>query len=106
MVLAVSVAGVHRVHRHCHAGEVEAALHQLEELSLMCAHRRGPVGVADWVSLVERRTRTTASWLGRWYPGRPVMVTTNDYEVGLYNGDTGVVYDDADRGLMAAFSRD
>ena len=33
------------------------------------------------------------------------MVTTNDYEVGLEDGDTSVVYDDADRGLMAAFSR-
>ncbi len=25
-----------------------------------------------------------------WYPGRPVMVTRNDYEMGLMNGDTGI----------------
>lgn len=25
-----------------------------------------------------------------WYPGRPVLVTANDYGLGLYNGDIGV----------------
>ena len=27
----------------------------------------------------------------RWYVGRPLLVTENDYELRLYNGDTGVV---------------
>jgi exodeoxyribonuclease V alpha subunit len=26
-----------------------------------------------------------------WYPGRPVMVTRNDYSLGLMNGDVGIV---------------
>ena len=26
----------------------------------------------------------------RWYVGRPLLVTENDYELRLYNGDTGV----------------
>ena len=32
-------------------------------------------------------------------------MTTNDYDVGLYNGDTGVVVSDGDGGLVAAFGR-
>jgi exodeoxyribonuclease V alpha subunit len=28
---------------------------------------------------------------GGWYVGRPVIVTANDYGLGLFNGDTGVV---------------
>ncbi len=40
-----------------------------------------------------------------WYVGRPLLVTTNDYEVGVFNGDTGVVVDIAERGPMAAFGR-
>ena len=28
---------------------------------------------------------------GAWYVGRPLLVTENDYTLGLYNGDTGVV---------------
>ena len=61
---------------------------------LLCAHRRGPYGVATWTARIE-------SWLageldrfaaeGRWYVGRPLLVTENDYGLRLYNGDTGVV---------------
>ena len=32
-------------------------------------------------------------------------MTANDYEIGLYNGDTGVVVADGDGGLVAAFGR-
>ena len=37
-----------------------------------------------------------------WYAGRPVLVTANDYGLGLYNGDTGVtvVRDDALRAVI------
>jgi exodeoxyribonuclease V alpha subunit len=39
------------------------------------------------------------------YAGRPLLVTRNDYELGLYNGDTGVIVaTEADR-LAAAFER-
>lgn len=39
----------------------------------------------------------------QWYVGRPVLVTANDYELGLYNGDTGVAVlrDGALRAAMA-----
>ena len=39
-----------------------------------------------------------------WYAGRPLLVTENDYELRLYNGDTGVVIEDAER-RVAAFER-
>lgn len=28
---------------------------------------------------------------GSWYIGRPVMITRNDYDLGLYNGDIGIL---------------
>ena len=37
-------------------------------------------------------------------PGRPVLVTANDYDTGLFNGDTGVVVATAD-GPRVAFAR-
>ena len=40
-----------------------------------------------------------------WYPGRPLLVTENDYELGLYNGDTGVIVRRPDGGVAAAFER-
>ncbi|MFC3531818.1 exodeoxyribonuclease V subunit alpha [Vogesella facilis] len=32
-----------------------------------------------------------------WYPGRPVMVTRNDYSIGLFNGDIGITVQQGER---------
>ncbi len=90
------------------AGDAQAALDALEHHRLLCAHRVGPHGVASWAAEVERWLRDAIDGYGAegdWYVGRPLLVTANDYEIGLYNGDTGVVVDDGDGGLVAAFGR-
>nr|WP_231747659.1 exodeoxyribonuclease V subunit alpha [Auraticoccus cholistanensis] len=89
------------------AGDAAAAVQALEQHRVLCAHRAGPYGVTRW-------GRTVEEWLvravpgygaeGEWYLGRPLLVTANDPEIGLYNGDTGVVVR-AGRGLQAAFAR-
>jgi exodeoxyribonuclease V alpha subunit len=90
-------------------GDAASALAALGSHRLLCAHRRGPYGVARWTTEIER-------WLaaadgvadpsqGEWYVGRPLLVTSNDPDVDLYNGDTGVVVDHPQRGALAAFSR-
>ena len=90
------------------AGESEQALAALDELRVLCAHRRGAYGVDDWVAHVER-------WLALglesfdpsqpWYAGRPVLVTQNDYQLSVLNGDTGVTVVDVegDGRLQVAF---
>ncbi|MDP1806895.1 MAG: exodeoxyribonuclease V subunit alpha, partial [Acidimicrobiales bacterium] len=86
------------------AGRGRDALSALGGFRLLCAHRRGPYGVATWTAQVER-------WLGLagaagWYPGRPLLVTENDYGLGLYNGDSGVVVAHGDAGgVRAVFER-
>jgi exodeoxyribonuclease V alpha subunit len=42
---------------------------------------------------------------GRWYAGRPLLVTENDYGLRLFNGDAGVVVADGAGGVAAAFER-
>jgi len=76
------------------AGDVYTAITTLPTFRLLCAHRRGPAGVRAWNDQIQ-------AWLTDgiegfspepgWYPGRPVMVTANDYTLRLFNGDTGVV---------------
>ncbi|MDP1848901.1 MAG: ATP-binding domain-containing protein, partial [Solirubrobacteraceae bacterium] len=39
------------------------------------------------------------------YVGRPLLVTENDYELRLYNGDTGVVIQNGSGRVSAAFER-
>jgi exodeoxyribonuclease V alpha subunit len=88
-------------------GDDAGALDALGAFRLLCAHRRGPYGVAAWGPQVE-------GWLSagvpgfstdeRWYPGRPLLITENDYGLRLFNGDTGVVVR-TDSGAAAAFKR-
>ncbi|HWH99580.1 MAG TPA: exodeoxyribonuclease V subunit alpha [Propionibacteriaceae bacterium] len=87
-------------------GDVPSALAALDRHRLLCAHRRGPFGVARWSSEVERWLSETEPGYaddGEWYLGRPLLVTANDYELGLFNGDTGVVVDTPD-GVRVAFA--
>ncbi len=88
------------------AGDTEGALAALERHRVLCAHRRGPFGVTRWSAEIERwlRGALPAAPAGPWYPGRPVLVTANDYDIGLFNGDTGVVVARPE-GLRVAFAR-
>ncbi len=89
-------------------GDAETSLDALEGFRLLCAHRRGPEGVATW-------TRNIENWLlagvegfsvgESWYLGRPLIVTENDYSLELFNGDIGVVVKGEDRPMEAAFRR-
>jgi exodeoxyribonuclease V alpha subunit len=103
-----AVAAARAVAEAARAGAAAEAIAALGSFRLLCAHRRGPEGVATWTDRME-------GWLaaeidafaadGRWYVGRPLLVTENDYELRLYNGDTGVVVQaDPDR-VSAAFER-
>jgi exodeoxyribonuclease V alpha subunit len=85
-------------------GRVTDALALLEEHRLLCAHRRGPYGVTLWSRQVEEWLATALEGFDpalAWYPGRPLLVTQNSPELGLYNGDTGVVV--ARDGVLRAF---
>ena len=73
-------------------GDGTAALATLDRHRLLCAHRRGPHGVAHWNQQVERwlTDETGEPIWSTWYLGRPILVTANEYGLGLYNGDIGV----------------
>ena len=62
------------------------------EFQLLCALRRGPWGVEGLNKRVARLLQEEGliAVRGEWYPGRPVLVTRNDYELGLMNGDIGI----------------
>ena len=59
---------------------------------VLCAHRRGLFGVGRFNRLVERGLRARGVLESEeFYVGRPIIVTRNDRQTGLSNGDTGVV---------------
>lgn len=89
-------------------GDASSALAEMERHRLLCAHREGPFGVDSWARWAAERVGTAQGVFldsARWYPGQPLLVTANDHDTKIYNGDTGVVVDDGRGGVTAAFAR-
>lgn len=89
------------------AGDVDGAIQALTEVAVVCATKRGPNGVSQWsrsIELALDERYPGLRWDTEWYPGRPVMITRNDYNLDLYNGDIGVAVATVD-GLRAVFER-
>lgn len=78
----------------------EDAFAEFARFRILCAMRSGPYGVESLNRLV--RERLAKAGLihpeGRWYAGEPVMITCNDYNVGLFNGDVGLILPDPESG--------
>jgi exodeoxyribonuclease V alpha subunit len=95
--------------RYLQAGEPADALAKLGQFQILCALKNGPYGVGELNRLAEQ-SLAEAGLLkkeGQWYRGRPVMITRNDYNLKLYNGDIGVVFPDAEaNGEMRVFFAD
>ncbi|MDR7252815.1 exodeoxyribonuclease V alpha subunit [Nocardioides sp. BE266] len=74
-------------------GDVAGALAALDHHRLLCAHRDGPFGVRHWNRRIEHwlTAETGDPLFERAYIGRPLLVTANDHQLGVYNGDSGVV---------------
>jgi exodeoxyribonuclease V alpha subunit len=83
----------------------EQRIARLGEFRLLSPHRRGLFGI-DRLNVLVERVLAEAGLIapdGAWYDGRPVMVTANDYQLQLFNGDVGVICEDAHGRLRAWF---
>ncbi len=90
---------------------VSEAFALLSQFRVLCATRQGDYGV-------ERLNEVIKSYLGKnnapyqqhqqtLYHGQPIMINENDYRLGLYNGDIGIIWKVIDQAgkahLMACF---
>jgi exodeoxyribonuclease V alpha subunit len=68
-------------------------LERLARFRVLCVHRRGPLGAETMNTAVEHHLAAAGALTpdAAFYDGRPVLITHNDYQLGLYNGDVGVV---------------
>ncbi len=90
------------------AGSAEDALAKIDAMRVLCAVRRGPFGVEAVNAAIEQALRergVLAPLQGAsHYPGRPILITSNDYGLRLYNGDVGVIWPN-DEGQPRAWFR-
>ena len=87
------------------ASDPAQKLEQLGRYRVLCALRQGRFGV-------EQQNRDIEHWLAAagliepgatFYENRPIIVTQNDYSLGLFNGDVGVVVRDEHGRLRVCF---
>lgn len=81
-----------------HPDAVRAILAAFNRFKLLAALREGPFGVsglnqqvAQWLNLpAEAPASGFVATAAPWYAGRPIIITANDHQAGLYNGDIGI----------------
>ena len=74
-----------------------AALQGLNRFKMLCAVNNGPFGVRAINGLTEQilfqnqLIHPSPRGENPWYRGRPILITGNDYNLGLFNGDIGIM---------------
>lgn len=77
-------------------GDAAAALAAIGRARVLTASRHGAAGAAAWNARIEAWLAAAGHRLDDpWYTGRPLLVTSNDYQNRVWNGDLGVVGRDA-----------
>lgn len=84
---------------------VHEALQRFDRFRVLCAMRQGPQGVSGITGLIEEilASQGLIDPCSRWYRGRPLMVTANDYSLKLFNGDIGMVFPGPDGRALVYF---
>lgn len=86
------------------ADSPRTALQELGTRRILCALREGPAGVEGINRMADNLCRQHGHIPHgeRLYRGMPVLILRNAYNLGLFNGDTGVLWPD-DSGLLLAW---
>lgn len=79
-----------------------ALVDQFDDYRILTPMRHGRLGLIQLNEQIEQRilTATTQLKVGEWYLGRPVMMTYNDYQLGLSNGDIGICLEQRHQGKL------
>ncbi len=73
---------------------IQESIQRFDDYRILTAIRHGTFGLTRLNQHIEQRLLTATSQVkqGDWYIGRPVMMTYNDYQLGLSNGDIGICF--------------
>lgn len=92
MELVHNLSSEARANPQNHADQIRPLFQALNSFKVLCAVHSGKRGATTINQEVERRLVRMGfdCQPSRWYHGRPVLVTRNDYSVQLFNGDVGI----------------
>lgn len=75
--------------------QVQNVVRAFDDYRILTAVRHGPFGLQQLNQYAQRWLQQQLSivTVGGWYVGRPVMMTYNDYQLGISNGDIGLCFE-------------
>ncbi len=105
---AIHAHALHWAHErystYLHTTDIGEAFQAFERVRVLCAVHDGPFGVTEFNRRVEHALCDgPPGGADRAFHGKPVMVTANDYETGLFNGDVGLLWRAPGQELRAYF---
>ena len=97
---------IHTSEPFCPPSAMEA-IAKFNQYRILCAMRTGDYGV-EGINLAVTKALAQAKLIQpqqEFYLGRPIIIQSNDYNLGLFNGDIGLILQDEERAdrLMAHF---
>jgi len=83
---------------------IEQAFDAFERCRVLCAVHSGDFGV-DAINQKITQSMQSQQWINQSenFTGKPILISTNDYELELFNGDIGLLWCDEDNNLRAYF---
>ncbi|MCW8863250.1 MAG: exodeoxyribonuclease V subunit alpha [Colwellia sp.] len=87
---------------------IEEAFKLLARFRVLCVTRQGEFGVDAINQWITTLLSPSTAYLGHEsqqanYHGMPIMISENDYQLGLFNGDIGLLWRNSENQLMAVF---
>lgn len=88
------------------ADSLPEAFNKLKSYAFLSPFREGPFGVNAINALVEEALSVQFSHVkvAQLYKGMPIMILQNDYQLGLFNGDVGIIWPNEQGKLTAYFA--
>ena len=81
---------------------IKEIFEQLAKFRILCAINNGPFGVKEINKTIEQALFPDEA-TGSFYNGQSIMITKNDYNLKLSNGDVGVIIKDEENGEFKAY---
>ncbi len=84
---------------------IDNALKYINEVKVLCAVKEGEYGVSNYNNKIENylKSRGLLNPKQGFYHNQIIMISTNDYSLGLYNGDIGIVRNDPASDQLKAY---
>lgn len=93
---------------HPNESDVREIFFRFSKFQVLCSVSFTEHGVLALNKLVEQKLslKGLRCKYNEWYPGRPILITRNDYGLDLYNGDIGIcLWDSVKESLRVWFER-